>query len=98
MSANRLKIVYWKVEQYAFALKSKITRLPSHLMDLKRTEVNVIVSLTSYPKKFHSRFRNLKSFLRQSVKPKRIIFWIAEINGNDGQMTSTPAACVWWEV
>jgi len=46
--------------------KSKHT-LPGHL----------VVSLTSYPKRYHLLSRSLKSILNQSVLPDEIILWIA---------------------
>lgn len=42
----------------------------------------LIVSLTSYPKRFSTLHLTLKSLLTQSVRPDRVILWLAEADKN----------------
>ena len=41
-----------------------------------RREERIIVSMTSYPKRFSTICKPLKSLLRQSIKPDKIIVWL----------------------
>ena len=44
---------------------------------VKRKE-NIIVSLTSYPKRIGTVWLTIETLLRQSVKPDEIILWLAQ--------------------
>lgn len=49
----------------------------------------LVVSLTSYPARFDTLALTLRGLLRQSVRPDRVILWIAE-----GDESELPADCV----
>lgn len=44
----------------------------------KRREQKIIVSLTSYPKRIGTIWLTVETLLRQSVKPDKVILWLAE--------------------
>ncbi len=54
-------------------------RLPQECKIIQGLKVaNVVVSLTSYPPRFSTLHKAVKSILQQSIKPKRLCLWIAE--------------------
>ena len=78
MESSKLKIFYWKLEQQLYLLGAKFSGLPGNSRYMAMQEVDAIVSLTSYPPRFVTLYENLKSILKQNVRPKKLVLWIAE--------------------
>lgn len=62
---------------YKALIEFKLDVVPLHPKK-HRLPGELIVSLTSYPPRYKTLYPTLKSLLRQSVAPDRIILWIAE--------------------
>lgn len=73
----RLKVSYWKLEQYLHLLKIRLAHTQSSIG--KRTPCSgLYVTLTSYPPRFSTLQWNIKSLINQDMPPEKIILWVAE--------------------
>lgn len=57
-------------------------------LNYQKREKNIIVSLTSFPGRINECFFSLKSIFAQSVKPDKIILWLAESQFPDHKLPS----------
>ena len=66
------------IKQLSFyVVKARVKLLPyAYGLNRKQRDIRIIVSMTSYPKRFKTIIMPLKSLLLQSVKPDRIIVWL----------------------
>lgn len=77
MKLNKYKVLYWKLEQRIHLAYHQLLSLPTPKQYDSVEVTDAIVSLTSYPPRFHFLYENIKSLLRQSVRPKKIVLWVA---------------------
>lgn len=70
--------VYW--------IKHCMKNSDKYRLNSKKREQKIIVSLTSYPKRSGTVWVTIETLFRQSVKPDKIILWLAEnqYNGVEG--------------
>lgn len=80
------KILYYikkKVRLAFFTIYYSVSNRYSQKNGLKKHDKKVIVSLTSYPKRFPTLYLTLESLLNQTEKPDEIILWISKEEGSD---------------
>ena len=65
-----------------FKLMLKVTQAKLQKLEPSRINPSIIISLTSYPKRFPTLHLTLKSLLMQTVLPEKIVLWIAEEDKN----------------
>jgi hypothetical protein len=90
MSLNKLRKDWSKARRRRAALKL-LDRFPRHPAAPKhRLPAPLIVSLTSYPARYPTLHLTIKSLLDQTVRPDRIILWIAHSDADSlpGQVTA----------
>lgn len=68
---------YYLLSRIERKLLRKIDISNKKLNDEKR-DIQVVVSLTSFPERIHSVYFSIKSLFLQSYKPDKIILWLAE--------------------
>jgi len=79
----KLKLLYWKLESIIYEIYARFLLFPGLLPSKKHSLPNkLIVSLTSYPPRFSKLHLTIKSLLAQSVKPNKVILWIAQGDKN----------------
>lgn len=74
----KLKHQYWELERQVHLKKLQLAKIPKHFtLKGSNHSADVIVSLTSYPKRYETLYLNIKSLLLQSHLPHQIVLWIA---------------------
>lgn len=75
----KIKILYWKLESFFYQFFAMFFIFPSRQGGRKHELPQpLIVSLTSYRPRFFKLKLTIKTLISQSVKPDKIILWIAE--------------------
>lgn len=72
-----LKEKYWKLESFCAEQKVKYQKLRPAKQRHSLTD-DLTVSLTSYPPRFNTLYMTLKTLVNQSVRPDRLVLWVAE--------------------
>lgn len=71
-----VKRLFYYIPNHYLINKVKKASLSKGINDKDVRTMKIIVSMTSYPKRFENIYWCLKSLLLQSVKPDRIILWL----------------------
>ncbi|GAC29765.1 hypothetical protein [Brumicola pallidula] len=72
-----LKEYYWLLESFIYESYARGMRVKRALV-MHNLEAPLIVSFTSYPPRFAKLHLTIKSILNQSIRPDKIMLWVAE--------------------
>ena len=76
---NKIKLYISKSMDIVYSQRwKKATQYPGTLLNTKKRNDKIIVSLTSFPGRIHLVHKTIQTILLQSIKPDLVELWLAK--------------------